>query len=117
MSPELHRRVRELFDEALERPEAERAAFVQQSARHQPEVLAEVQRLLDARNQAQSFLEPTTHRSDRIDRYLIGTELGRGAMGTVYEGVDPWIGRTLAIKIISLQSSDPKAADFMRLHG
>ncbi len=114
MSPELHRRVRELFDEALERPEAERAAFVQQSARHQPEVLAEVQRLLDARNQAQSFLEPTTHRSDRIDRYLIGAELGRGAMGTVYEGVDPWIGRTLAIKIISLQSSDPKAADFMR---
>jgi len=29
MSPEIHQRVRQLFDEALLRPEAERAPFLQ----------------------------------------------------------------------------------------
>src|ERR1700748_1571376 len=103
MSPELHQRIRKLFDEALERPEAERAAFLQQFCPNQPEVLQEVQRLLASHSEAQSFLERTTHRSTRVDRYLIGAELGRGAMGIVYEAVDPWIGRSVAIKLISLE--------------
>jgi serine/threonine-protein kinase len=38
----------------------------------------------------------------RLGRYQIDRELGRGAMGLVYLGDDPKIGRTVAIKTMSL---------------
>src|ERR1039458_5904785 len=39
---------------------------------------------------------------DRIGRYKIVRELGRGAMGVVYHPIDPNIGRSVAIKTIQL---------------
>ncbi|MFV1983191.1 MAG: CHASE2 domain-containing protein [Thiohalomonadales bacterium] len=39
-----------------------------------------------------------------LGRYLVDKEIGRGAMGLVYLGSDPKIGRTVAIKTMSLGS-------------
>ena len=52
---------------------------------------------------------------ERIGRYVLTGELGRGAMGVVYEATDPLIGRSVAVKIIHLQlRPDSKEAEFMR---
>jgi TonB family protein len=51
----------------------------------------------------------------RIGRYEVVGELGRGAMGIVYEAVDPLIGRTIAIKVIHPQSlTDVSEREFVR---
>jgi hypothetical protein len=115
MAPELHARVRRVFDEALDKPEADRPAFLQVACNGSPEVLQAVTRLLDAHRGSQTFLDDETHPSKRIGRYLVTGELGRGAMGIVYEAVDPLIGRRVAVKVIHLQGlSDVGEARFLR---
>src|SRR5215472_9004507 len=43
---------------------------------------------------------------DRIGRYRIVKEIGRGAMGVVYLATDPTIGRSVAIKTVRLREID-----------
>lgn len=46
-------------------------------------------------------------RQPHLGRYRIEAELGRGAMGTVYVGVDPKISRRVAIKTLSYKMFTP----------
>ncbi len=51
----------------------------------------------------------------RIGRYVVTGELGRGAMGIVYEAIDPLIGRKVAVKVIRLQAlANGSEAAFLR---
>jgi len=115
MSPEFHSRVRTLFEEALERTEAERLPFLSAACVGDRETFQAVERLLNAREMASSFLETESLPGPRAGRYVISRELGRGAMGVVYEALDPLIGRTVAVKIIRLESlTGPGDVRFLR---
>jgi hypothetical protein len=115
MSPEQNQSVRQLFDKALEQPETQRLAFVAAACGGDMTVYQSVIRLLDAHKDAPAFLQDRARTQERMGRYLVTAELGRGAMGIVYAAVDPLIGRNVALKIIHLQAvADPKEIDFLR---
>jgi serine/threonine protein kinase len=117
MSTEFHQRMRQLFDQALERPEAERLSFIKSASAGDTALSDAVERLLRARGAANSFLDldATVDHTAQIGRYLIRGELGRGAMGIVYDAVDPMIGRRVAVKVISLKAGmDASEAEFMK---
>src|SRR5208283_5700092 len=41
----------------------------------------------------------------KVGRYVVISELGRGAMGIVYKASDPTIDRDVALKVISLNAT------------
>ena len=53
---------------------------------------------------------PTEH-PDAIGKYLIKGVLGKGSMGVVYEGYDPFVQRRVAIKVAQAES---KPSEFQR---
>ncbi len=114
MSPELHQRVRKLFEEAVKKPDDQRLAFLN-AACNDPETFQGVMHLLETLSTAPSLLQDQTRPLERIGRYMLTAELGRGAMGVVYEAIDPLIGRNVAVKTIHLQLlPGSKEAEFMR---
>ena len=115
MAPEFNQRVRQIFDQALDRPEAQRLTYLKSACAGDLALFDAVDRLLRARLAADSFLDATVDHLGQIGRYLIRGELGRGAMGIVYDAVDPMIGRRVAVKVISLKEGmNSKEAEFMK---
>jgi serine/threonine protein kinase len=115
MSPELHQRVRGIFDKVLDQPESKRRQFLRDTCGADDEIFRAVERLLNAHDESSSFPGRAFPDARRFGRYVISRELGRGAMGIVYEAADPLIGRSVAVKIIRLQALEKTdEADFLR---
>jgi serine/threonine protein kinase len=124
-------RLKPLFDEAIELPDDARAALIEK-VRNQDERLAEHLALLLEKDGEEITNTPLMKLSDvlppeeqpvspkleakvkQIGRYRIVKELGHGGMGTVYEAVDPAIGRAIAIKTIRLESLGSNQVEFLR---
>src|SRR5215207_1249690 len=136
-SAERFRRADALFDAALDLPDAERAAFVDDACAGDAELSATVHRLLRAHARSDDFLatpaaalaaplptgaaprdENTTGAiPDRIGPYRIEREIGRGGMGVVYlaERDDPTFRQRVALKVVrgSLDDSRAHVARFL----
>ena len=107
MSPELNQKARQIFEEALDLPPAKRVRFLDFACADSAELRREAARLLDVHEKQAapaSGLNQPAPPVRQINRYLIKSELGRGAMGAVYEAEDSVIGRTVALKVLHTQA-------------
>ncbi len=108
MNAENWQQIKSIFDEAVELGSEERENFLA-SVGVGGEVLAEVRKMFAADNESliqhspfSGFLENGNKAPEKIGRYKIIGEIGRGGMGAVYEAVrdDGEFSQRVAVKII-----------------
>ncbi|SPE36292.1 Serine/threonine protein kinase [Candidatus Sulfopaludibacter sp. SbA6] len=111
--------IESLFQEALQRPAAERDAFLRQASGGDADLLREVQSLL-ANHREGSNTEPwaataaaqliaapdSLQPGQTLGPYQIVSFIAAGGMGSVYRARDPRMGREVAIKVAAERFSE-----------
>ena len=115
MNTERWQRLKNIFEEAVEKDDSGRAAFVEKECQDDPDLKKEVEALL-ARHDNDSFLEKPAFRAlsellddemedlpenKQLGPYTITGKIGRGGMGIVYQAYDKRLDRRVAIKMLS----------------
>lgn len=116
MTPERWQRVKRVVGDTLERPEDERARFLEAACGGDDALLREVRSLVRATVEATDYLEAPAGLSRssalrpgvRIGHWRIVRTLGEGGMGTVYlaERVDAGFHQRAAVKLVRGGSTD-----------
>jgi Tol biopolymer transport system component len=123
MAADRWQRVRSLFEAAIDRPPAEREAFLAAETAGDEALRLEVESLLaaDARDDAAIDRLPLTGLPlptppRRIGPYELGSLIGAGSMGEVYRARDTALNRDVALKVLPpLLAFDPdRVARFRR---
>lgn len=123
MQQDRFRRVREIFQNALEQHADARSTFLEQECQGDPLLRMEVEGLLSAHGQSTGLLErpamagasdvlrsytPATIPSVLGNRFEIEQKLGHGGMGQVYRARDRKLHRTVAVKLLRQdRANDP----------
>jgi non-specific serine/threonine protein kinase/serine/threonine-protein kinase len=117
------RRVKEVYEAALERPPAERAWFLRERCGSDGELLREVESLVAAHDEAGGFLETPAALPEeparvgrRFGPYRVVAEIGRGGMGTVFRAVreDDAFRKEVALKLVRAAGGDLGTSRFRR---
>jgi serine/threonine protein kinase len=110
MTPERVRRIKAFFDEAIELPVEQRAAFLAEACGGDQQLLDEVQQLLGELEDAPAGATVTERLPSAApniapilanSRYALVKELGRGGFGVVYQALDRKLhDRPVVVKVL-----------------
>jgi len=134
VSPDEFRRLRDIFESALERPPAERSRYVERACAGDAALIGEVERMLRADAEPHRILDasvllwaaaaavhvttqPTAlEPGRRVGPYEIVSFLAAGGMGEVYRARDTRLKRDVALKILpeSVSADRDRIARFER---
>lgn len=102
-------RTEAILDHLIDLPVDERARYLDEACAGDAALREEVCSLAAAFEASEEFLRPASRGglrpADRVGRYLVLAEIGRGAMGVVYLVEDPHLGRNVALKTLTSEAA------------
>ena len=135
MDPSRWRQIEDLYHLALEKPAQERAAFLDRACSADPFLRQELESLLAIADGADAYVKAAVREASvsgrdatamlptapnpgpgpqKLGRYELLEQVGKGGMGVVYRAIDPAIGRTVAIKTIVISDGSDASASELR---